>query len=123
MDNEKFTKAYHESRNGANHFVRHWFVKSFQYSDGVEDCAEAGCFWLLDIAATEMAPAIRKARETLGSLTVKAANGKADLILTGSGDCVIWTRHVNGTDMAPGEWVFHIADEGHRYAMILPSEY
>ena len=41
MNTEKFLKAYNESRNGCNFFVRHPFARRFQYSDGVLECADA----------------------------------------------------------------------------------
>ena len=54
MDHAAFHKAYNEGRNGANHFVYHPFVSHFQYSDGVQECAATGMYWLLDTAATEL---------------------------------------------------------------------
>ena len=35
-------------------FVRHPLVRSFLFSDGMQECAEAGCYWLLDVLATEI---------------------------------------------------------------------
>jgi len=41
-------------RNGANNFYRHWFVKKFIYTDGVDEYLKrASCYWLLDKLATE----------------------------------------------------------------------
>jgi hypothetical protein len=124
MNTEKFTAAYGESRNGANHFVRHWAARSLQYSDGVESCAEAGCFWLLDIIATEALKPLRASGDGLGIIAVKVADGKADIGMTIEDDAPpVWSRHVDYTDMPPGEWKFFLADEGERFALILPTEY
>ena len=35
MNTQAFLAAYRESRNGANHFVRHPLVRSFIYSNGI----------------------------------------------------------------------------------------
>jgi hypothetical protein len=45
MKVEEFKRAYNETRNGANLFVRHWANQKFQYSDGVEECADCGLYW------------------------------------------------------------------------------
>lgn len=124
MDNEKFKRAYGESRNGCNFFVRHFFVRSFQYSDGVQECAEAGCFWLLDILATEVPQIIRQHKESMLVINVDVAqDGKATITGLGSGDRKIYLRELESADMPPGRWIFFLADEGHRLALILPTEH
>jgi hypothetical protein len=55
------------------------------------------------------------------SLIVKG--GKAKLVLSGSGDVVFWTKKISYTDMADGTWVFMLADEETRRALILVTEY
>ena len=123
MNTEQFTKAYNESRNGCNHFVRHPLVRSFQYTDGVQECAEAGCYWLLDIAATELPAVMRKKGEHMAVLTVKVKDGTGRLTATGSGEAKVWSKKIDSTDMPEGKWEFYITDEGERFAMILPTEY
>lgn len=123
MNTEQFTKAYNESRNGCNHFVRHPYVSKFQYTDGVQDCAKAGCFWLVDIAATELPTAMRKKGEHMVVLTIKVKDDKGRLTATGSGDVKVWSKKLDFTDLPEGKWEFYISDEGERFAMILPSEY
>lgn len=122
MNTEAFTKAYYESRNGANFFVRHPLVRKFTYSDGVKDCAEAGTYWLLDIAATEL-PQLCPVG-ALGVLTVTAGDNKALLKLElDDGVPPVWTRKLDFTDMPDGVWSFYIVNEGERIAFILPTEY
>ena len=123
MDLDKFQTIYDESRNGANEFYQHPLIRSFVITDGVRDCAECGIWWLIDIAATELPVVMRKKDETLGVLTFIARDGKADLMLSGSGDVELWRRHIDFTDMPDGAWTFYIGDDGPRYTMILPSEY
>ena len=123
MDADKFTCAYKESRNGTDGFTRS-FVRSFLLSDGVKECADAGCHWLTDIAATELPKALRKTAESLGCLLVTVKNKKAKLILTGSGDVKLWAKDVSYTDMPEGGWMFYVADDGDgTVKMILPTEY
>jgi hypothetical protein len=124
MNNEAFISAYNESRNGANYFVRHWAARSLQFSDGVEQCAEAGCMWLVDIIATECLKPLRDSGEVMGFVTAKVADGQADLSLSvRDGEPPAWSRHIDLTDMPDGEWQFFLADEGTRFALILPKEY
>lgn len=124
MNEQAFKAAYNLSRNGANAFYTHWFDRKFQYSDGVRDCLEAGCYWLLDIAATELPAVLRKAGQNMGTLAVKVEASKARLTLDAQdGAPPLWARDIEFTDLPQGEWIFFIADEGERVAMILPTEY
>jgi hypothetical protein len=124
MDTNAFTQAYRESRNGANYFVRHFFVRSFQFSDGVEACAAAGCFWLLDILATEVPQVMKAKREEMLTIHVDVTeDGKATITGLGSGDIEVYRRPIDSTDMPPGRWTFILVDEESRRALILPTEY
>lgn len=123
MDAQKFTQIYNESRNGCNHFVRHPLVRYFQYSDGVQDLAEVGCYWLLDIAATELPKVMRKAGEPHGILSTIVKNGKARLTFSPTDELNLWTKKIPYTDLPDGTWSFELADEGERFAMILISEH
>lgn len=124
MNTEKFLTAYNESRNGADHFVRHSLVRSFIMSDGVQECAEAGCYWLTDIAATELPAVLKKRGELLGCLNVEVRQGKAKLELTGSSDSLLWSRAIDWTDLPDGDWMFYVADDRDgTIKMILPTEY
>ena len=75
MDTETFKAAYNESRNGVNTWFRHPFNHNFHYSDGVQELAEAGCYWLLDVLATEVDQVMRSAVvPAFGVLTVSVAD-------------------------------------------------
>jgi hypothetical protein len=123
MDEVAFKNALAESRNGANYFVRHWYRRNFQYSDGVEELGKAGWMWLIDILATEAADALRKSGDTPGIVHIVAKDGRADIDLTIDDDKPpIWTRHIDWTDTPDGEYDLYLADEGDRFALILMTE-
>lgn len=113
MNTEKFLKAYNESRNGCNHFIRHPLVRNFHYSDGVEECAEAGCYWLLDILATELPPVFRKnaAVSNMCSVRLNVEARKAAITGEFEDDVIAWRREIDFTDMPSGEWTFLITQE------------
>ena len=124
MDNDAFFKAYIGSRNGCNKLYMHWCIRSFNYSDGVKECADAGCAWLVDIVATEIPQAMRKHRKPHCMFEVSVKDSKAHLQLTHQDDAPpIWQRDIEYTDMPDGEYVFEICDEGNRVAMILITEH
>lgn len=128
MNANAFIQAYDASRNGCNNFVRHPLVRSFAYSDGVQECAEAGCHWLLDILATELPAQFVKHREDSNTclVTAKVSKGKATLTAEFVDGVVGWKKRVDTTDLPEGEWSFYVADEGEmapRYRMILLTEY
>jgi hypothetical protein len=124
MNETAFRNAFNESRNGANFFVRHPLVRSFQYSDGVQEVADAGAHWLLDIAATELPAALRNSGEVQGILEVHVVDGQVDLGLSVDDDRPpVWRRHIDFTDMPDGKWLFELVDEGERVAMILLTEH
>lgn len=126
MDDTKFKALHDQSRNGCNGFYRHPLVRWFHYSDGVQELAELGCYWLLDILATEAPKAMRKKGETLLSITVlvdKTKTPACQIIGTGSGDSRVWRRDIQHTDLPDGEWKFELGDEGTRFALILQTEH
>lgn len=124
MNTSEFIRAYRESRNGANGFFFNPLYRSMAYSDGVKECAEAGCYWLLDIIGTECLKPLRAAANPMGIVEVTVAGGKAKVTLTdGDDEPPLWNRAIDYTDMPEGSWTFYLADEGERFSLILPSEY
>lgn len=126
MNTEKFTAAYNESRNGASHFCRNPLYPKFLYSDGVQECAEAGCYWLLDILGTEL-PAVFKSNPVymlIVKVTVNAKN-QCEIVGTVSDDGPpAYTRQIGFTDLPQGEWMLFVCDDGDgTLRCILPSEY
>lgn len=125
MDTEKFLKAYQESRNGTSFFVRHPLVRSFIYSDGVQECADAGCYWLLDILATEVRSTYFQTKDsTLAIAVLEVANNKAELVVEFyDADPEPFKKTINYTDMPTGKWTFYLALEEGLIKCFLPSEY
>lgn len=125
MNTEAFIKAYKESRNGASFFVRHPLVRSFLYSDGMKECAEAGCYWLLDVLATEIqSKQFKEKQSTLCIVQVVVKNQKCEI--TGEffdGDSSPYSKHVPYTDLPEGTWNFYLSYEDDKVICYLPSEY
>lgn len=124
MDIDKFLTAYNASRNGTDGFTRHGLVRRFIFSDGVKECAEAGCYWLLDVIATE----VRPHHLTGGFTPILKVNVGVDsqcrIALTlADGALPTWEKNVPWTDLPPGEYVFELAYDGEHIAMILISEH
>lgn len=124
MNTEQFIQAYNASRNGTDNFHFNPLYRTFIYSDGVKECAEAGCYWLLDILGTELPGFIRERTAGMCVVVVTVKDGKAQIVAEAyDGDPTPYKRSVDFTDMPEGEWMFYVSDEGGRFPCILPSEY
>lgn len=127
MNPHAFKAAYDESRNGCSLFLRHPLGRALRYSDGVQECADAGAHWLLDIIATEVAPLFRNAPDPFGVFHAVVHNGKAKLHLSFVDDAPpAWRKSISYTDMPDGDWSFYLCNEGEDdhldVAMVLPTE-
>ena len=124
MNQAEFKRLYDEYRNGANHMVRHPLARNVIYSDGVQEVAETGIYWALDIWATELPKVMRNHAEHMLVITIHVKDSKAHITATGSRDVVMpWSRAIEWTDMPDGDWLFYMADEGDTFSIILPNEY
>lgn len=124
MDAEKFESLYNTSRNGCDHFVRHPLVPKFAYSDGVQECAETGCYWLLDILATELITDEQTPEGFMAIVHVTVSDGKARIESSLTDDAPPqYARNIEWTDMPDGDWMFYITNDDGIRRMILPSEY
>lgn len=126
MNTAAFISAYNESRNGTDGFHFNPLYRNFLYSDGVKACAEAGCYWLLDILGTELTRPMFKNRDSVMCIVkVKVADQRASI--TGEfedGDPRPYKRKVDYTDLPEGNWVFYVSDDGDgKLRCILPKEY
>ena len=123
MKTEAFKTAYNASRNGADHMIRHGLLRRLVYSDGVQECAEAGCYWLLDIIGTEVIQAMKRT-PNIGIVTVNVEGNAATLTLELEDDKPpAWKRYIEFTDAPEGKWTFYVQFDGADYVCILPSEY
>ena len=129
MNVEAFLKAYKEPRNGTARFHFNHLYRRFKYSDGVKECAEAGCYWLLDILGTELpGEFLARPGEHMCLVTVDVFdhdNGPAALIRGEfvDDDPAPYTRSVDYTDLPVGEWKFVVTYDGDDWFCILLTEY
>jgi len=127
MDTQKFLDSYSAFRNGTDafHFIR--LYPKLNYSDGVQECAEAGCYWLLDIIGTEGILAYKAHADTLdsmGFITVLVRDEAAEIrLVRDSDEPALWSRHIEYTDLPDGEWTFYMTSEDGVYKLFLPTEY
>lgn len=110
MDVNKFKSAYEESRNGADRFIRHALNRAFAMSNGVQEVADVGCHWLIDIFATEL-PSIFSSTPGYGqgiaTITV-IDKQQAKIEFSFEDDKPLWSKHIDYTDMPEGTWNFMV---------------
>jgi len=126
MNTQAFTSAYHEPRNGTDAFHRNPLYPNFIYSDGVQECAEAGCYWLLDKLGTEL-PAVFDKAEDMFALIVEvdvAEDNTAVIRGTwGDGEPPVYQVEMDFTDLPEGQWQFYVGRDGSKLNCILLTEY
>ena len=114
MNKEQQIKAVlAESRNGMNQAIRYSpLFPRFIISDGVQELVEAaGCYWLLDILASELEPKLLEAINEGEVATVLvhlrvSTDDKATITATYDDDAPpFWTRAIDYTDFPAGDWV------------------
>jgi hypothetical protein len=103
------TEAYHRT------FL---FNPDLVHTDGVQYFAEtAGCYWFLDIVATEFYPLTE--HEPFLSIQLVVEDGIADICVE-DGDCkVLKQKHIAHTDCPDGLYKFFLTDN----VLMLTSEY
>lgn len=124
MNIDNFKAAYNASRNGTDGFHFNPLYPRFRYSDGVRECAEAGCYWLLDILGTELAQHISDRDGVFCIVAVTVSNGKAQIKgELEDDDPEPFIREIEWTDMPEGKWTFYVDSDAPHFHCILPSEY
>lgn len=127
MNQANFISAYNASRNGCNEKIRHPLARQLVYSDGVQELAEIGCYWLLDVVGTEFIKPMRSNAEVfdgMAFLHVDVKDEKATITLVhDEGAPPVYTRRIDYTDMPDGKWIFYMAEEESHVFMFLPTEY
>lgn len=104
---------------GTEVWYRHSINRRVMYSEGVKYFADkAGCYWLLDILATQ--PEILKQAEEFASIRLQVADDmSANLSVTDGNDTTVYTRRIGFTDCPEGDWEFFFINN----VIMLPSEY
>ena len=113
MNKEQQIKAVlAESRNGMNQAIRYSpLFPRFIISDGVQELVEAaGCYWLLDILASELEPKLLEAineGEVQGVIVeIKVALDASCVLVATHDDAGLpfWQRSIDYTDFPAGDW-------------------
>ena len=103
---------------GTENWHRHGINRQMLLTDGVKYFAEtAGCYWFLDIVATEVMRFHPMKPFLVIDLDVE--DGKADISVSDGNDLGLWHRHIHFTDAPQGQWRFYLADN----VLLLPGEY
>lgn len=127
MNNEQFIQAYQEIRNGTDYFYVNPLYKNFLYSGGVKECAEAGCYWLLDILGTELTEESFTEKQSYLCIVKVTSNPDRSLNIVGEfydGDPLPYTKYLSFSDLPQGTWTFYVSDDGDgKIRCILPTEY
>lgn len=92
----------------------------------MQELAEHGCYWLIDMLATEMVyHFLNRPDDVLIIVTVTVKDAAALITASASDDDPApWVRSISYTDMPEGEWKFIVGqDEPGYFTMILPAEY
>ena len=125
MNTEAFIKAYKESRNGASFFVLHPLVRSLIFADGMKECADAGCYWLLVVLDTAIqSNQFKEKQSTLCIVQVVVKDQKCEI--TGEffeDDPTPYKKQITYTDLPEGTWNFYLSYEDDKVICYLPSEY
>lgn len=125
LDTNEFKGAYEAPRNGTERYHRNPLYPNFLYSDGVHECAEAGCYWLLDKLGTEL-PAVFNKHDVF-SLLIEVDVGEDDsAVIRGMPSDVgpaLYYQEIDFTDMPHGNWNFFVARDGDKLICILLTEY
>jgi hypothetical protein len=128
MNAQAFTSAYSASRNGTDAYHRNPLYPNFIYSDGVKECAEAGCYWLLDKLGTEL-PAVFDRDEDMASMVVEVDVAEDNTaVIRGTwedGEPPVYQAEMEFTDLPAGQWQFFVARDYTplRLICILLTEY
>ena len=103
---------------GTEQWYRHGINRRMLFTDGVKYFAEqAGCYWFLDIIATEVFSLLRE--QPFLVITMDVDDGEADIFVDDGNGNVVWKRHINFTDAPDGDWRFYLTDN----VLMVPSEY
>jgi hypothetical protein len=128
MDTQAFKAAYEASRNGTDRYHRSPLYPSFIFSDGVKECAEAGCYWLLDKLGTEL-PVIFDKSEDMFAMVVEVDVAEDNTaVIRGTwedGEPPVYQAELEFTDLPVGQWQFYVGRDTSplRLICILLTEY
>lgn len=101
-----------------NYYHTSLFNDHLQNTDGVQYFAEvAGCFWFLDIVATEVYPLTTA--DPFLTISLIAKDGKAQIIVQDGDVTRLMNKHIDYTDCPDGTYEFFLTDD----VLMLTKEY
>lgn len=117
MDSHQLTQKL-RGFTGTETWFRHQLNRNMLYTEGVQFFAEAaGCYWFLDIAATEYMQL--QATQPFLLLVLESVQGKAIITVEDGDGSVIVAKHLDFTSCPEGRWCFYLTNN----TMLLPTEY
>ncbi|MGE5945478.1 MAG: DUF6876 family protein [Betaproteobacteria bacterium] len=103
---------------GTEQWHRHALNRHMLVTDGVKYFAEtAGCYWFLDIVATEIFRI--QATHPFMVIDLEVNDTKAIIRVSDGNDAALFNRHIHYTDAPDGLWRFYLTDN----VLLLPGEY
>ena len=94
------------------------FTPKLVHTDGVQYFAEtAGCFWLLDIIATEIYPLTKN--DPFLAINMLVEDGQAKIAVEDGDLGLLFSKHIAHTDCPSGLYEFFLTDN----VLMLTSEY
>lgn len=94
------------------------FAKDMVHTDGVQYFADnAGCYWFLDIIATEVFPLLKK--EPFMAINLLVEDGKAKIAVEDGDLKTLLAKQISHTDCPDGLYAFFLTDN----VLMLTSEY
>lgn len=101
-----------------NYYPTFPFTHKLVHTDGVQYFAEqAGCFWFLDIVATEIYPLTKK--EPFLVIELKADGSEATIAVIDDDLGLLFSKHIAYTACPSGLYKFFLTDN----VLMLTSEY
>lgn len=112
---EAIRRVLEDGRNGINRAIRYSpLFPRFLISDGAQALADAaGCYWLLDVLATELGPslllAINKGEVATVQIRLVREEGsrgaRVEAIHGGHGAAIFWSKEFPYVSFPAGDWM------------------
>lgn len=104
---------------GTEKWFRHSINRAVSYTEGVKHFADqAGCYWFLDILATQ--PEVLKQAQTFANIKLSVDEDLTALITVDDGNgSQVYQKKIGFTDCPAGDWKFYF----YNGVIMLTSEY
>lgn len=125
MNRDHFIAAYEARRDGLPLQSRpHCTITEFEYSIGVHELANAGCYSLIDLIGSECAPLLRSLGASFAHIRISVVAHRANLSMVPAGKyTAAWIKNNFYITLPDGFWRLCLINEGDRSTLILPTEH